>query len=110
MDITEKDVAYVADLASLELTADERSRMVKDLGAIINYISRLNELDTSGVAPLAQVAMLNPLPAAGAEGDEASTMREDKAQPSLDRDTVLQNAPQQANGFFKVPRVISTGE
>ncbi len=110
MDITEKDVAYVADLASLELTADERSRMVKDLGAIIHYISRLNELDTSGVPPLAQIAMLNPLPAAQPERGEASTLREDQALPSLDRETVLQNAPQQAKGFFKVPRVISTGE
>ena len=44
--ITENDVLYVAELANLELTADERARMVKDLNSILDYVDRLNELDT----------------------------------------------------------------
>ncbi len=54
--VTEKDVSYVADLAHLELTEDERARMLKDLNSILGYIDRLNELDTSAVEPMAQVA------------------------------------------------------
>src|SRR6185312_5493705 len=55
MKVTEKDVVYVADLANLELTDQERQRMVKDLDSILTYIARLNELDTSNVPPMTQV-------------------------------------------------------
>ena len=48
--VTEKDVAYVAELAHLELTDEERARMLKDLNSILGYIDRLNELDTADVA------------------------------------------------------------
>ena len=56
MKVTEKDVAYVADLANLELTDQERQRMLKDLNSILDYIDRLNELDTSDVPPMAQLS------------------------------------------------------
>ena len=55
MKVTEQDVAYVADLANLELTDQERQRMLKDLNSILDYIDRLNELDTSDVPPMAQI-------------------------------------------------------
>ena len=54
--VSEKDVSYVADLAHLELTDEERARMLKDLNSILGYIDRLNQLDTSNVEPMAQVA------------------------------------------------------
>ena len=54
--VSEKDVSYVADLAHLELTAEERARMLKDLNSILGYIERLNQLDTTDVEPMAQVA------------------------------------------------------
>ena len=54
--VSEKDVSYVADLAHLELTAEERARMLKDLNSILGYIERLNQLDTTNVEPMAQVA------------------------------------------------------
>ena len=54
--VSDKDVSYVADLAHLELTDEERTRMLKDLNSILGYIERLNELDTSNVEPMAQVA------------------------------------------------------
>ena len=56
MKVTEKDVAYVADLANLELSGGERTGMVRDLNSILDYIDRLNELDTSNVEPMAQVS------------------------------------------------------
>jgi len=56
MKVTGKDVAYVAELANLELTEEERTGMLRDLNSILEYIDRLNELDTSDVPPMAQVS------------------------------------------------------
>src|SRR2546421_11645798 len=56
MKVTEKDVAYVADLANLELTQSERERMVRDLNSILEHIDSLNELDTTTVPPMAQIS------------------------------------------------------
>ena len=56
MKVTDKDVAYVADLANLELTEEERAGMLRDLNSILEYVDRLNELDTSDVPPMAQVS------------------------------------------------------
>ena len=56
MKVTDKDVAYVAELANLELTGEERTEMLRDLNSILEYIDRLNELDTSDVPPMAQVS------------------------------------------------------
>ena len=56
MKVTDKDVAYVADLANLEFTDDERAGMLRDLNSILEYVDRLNELDTSNVPPMAQVS------------------------------------------------------
>jgi aspartyl-tRNA(Asn)/glutamyl-tRNA(Gln) amidotransferase subunit C len=107
MKVTEKDVLYVADLANLELTAEERVRMVKDLNSILDYVDRLNQLDTSEVPPMAQTSDRYGV-------DESKTgsarfayaMREDKTGVCLDRDTVLKNAPESDGAFFKVPKVI----
>ena len=99
--VTEKDVSYVADLAYLELTQDERVRMLRDLNSILGYIDRLNELDTSAVEPMAQVAGRDsPLQDAG------SAMRPDEPRPSLPHDEALRNAPASDGIFFKVPKVI----
>ena len=56
MQVTEKDVAYVAGLANLDLTPDERARMVRDLNSILGYVEMLGELDTTHVEPMAQVS------------------------------------------------------
>ena len=99
--VTDKDVSYVADLAQLELTEDERVRMLKDLNAILGHIDTLNELDTSHVEPLAQVASEGNV----TEGS-AQNMRADEPRPSLPRDEALRNAPVTDGVFFKVPKVI----
>ena len=100
--VTEKDVSYVADLANLELTEEERARMLKDLNSILGYIDRLNELDTSNVEPMAQVASRYGT----STETEASAMRPDEPRPSLPHDAALRNAPNSDGVFFKVPKVI----
>ena len=97
--VTVEDVLRVAELAHLELTPDESVRMLHDLNAILDYVGELNELDTKGVVPLAQVSELD-----GAGG--ASSLRPDIRVPSLDRAAVMLQAPETDQVFFKVPKVI----
>jgi aspartyl-tRNA(Asn)/glutamyl-tRNA(Gln) amidotransferase subunit C len=99
MKVTEKDVAYVADLANLDLTADERARMLHDLNSILDYIDRLNELDTDNVTPMAQVADRYAVDAT--RDDIRYGLRE-----SLPQETALKNAPESDGTFFEVPKVI----
>ena len=97
--VSVEDVERVAELAHLELAADETPGMVRDLNAILGYVAELNELDTSGVAPLAQVSELQ---GAGT----ANSLREDRPRPSLARAVVMPQAPESDGVFFKVPKVI----
>lgn len=104
MKVTEKDVAYVADLANLELTDHERQRMLKDLNSILDYIDLLNELDTSNVPPMAQTsAKFGRLDPGSAS---ANASREDVPVPSLPHTEAMKNAPETDGDFFKVPKVI----
>ena len=97
-----EDVRRVAELANLELTSSEEPRMQRDLNAILGYIDQLNELDTRGVAPMAQVSEMlgGLLPGRG------ETLRGDIVQPSIDRTAVMAAAPETDGRFFKVPKVI----
>jgi len=99
--VTEKDVLHVAELAHLELTDEERARMLKDLNSILGHIDRLNELDTAKVEPMAQVASRY-----GDSQDPAEAMRADEPRSCLPRDAALRNAPKSDGVFFKVPKVI----
>ncbi len=103
MKVTAKDVQYVADLAHLDLTPEERSRMERDLNSILEYIDRLNELDTTSIQPMAQVAQLAPV---SDQGRQDGHWREDQNRPSLDHKQALRNAPQGTEAFFRVPKVI----
>jgi len=94
-----EEVERVAELAHLELQPEEMPRMLGDLNAILDYVAELNEIDTSGIEPLAQVTEL--FNAAG-EG----VLRKDVPQPSLDRAVVFSQAPETDGVFFKVPKVI----
>ena len=96
------EVRHVADLANLELTAEELPRMARDLNAILGHIAELSELNTADVPPMAQVAeALGQTPAASGE-----TLRADVVRPSTDRATVMAEAPETDGRFFKVPKVI----
>jgi aspartyl-tRNA(Asn)/glutamyl-tRNA(Gln) amidotransferase subunit C len=105
--VSEKDVLYVADLAHLELSDDERVRMLKDLNSILGYIERLNQLDTSNVKPMAQVAARCGVGQDAGEAQVfADVMRPDEPRPCLPRQEALGNAPETDGTFFKVPKVI----
>ena len=105
MKVTEKDVAYVADLANLELTPDESARMVADLNSILGPMDKLNQLDTRNVEPLAEV--VSAFASAG-EGSNrfAYAQRADLVKPGLSREIALSNAPDTDGICFKVPKVI----
>ncbi|HZS29082.1 MAG TPA: Asp-tRNA(Asn)/Glu-tRNA(Gln) amidotransferase subunit GatC, partial [Candidatus Angelobacter sp.] len=92
MKVTDKDVAYVADLANLELTDQERQRMIKDLNSILDYIDRLNELDTTNVPPMAQIS--GTVDSSGTAHDQAiNLLRKDELIPCLPHAEAMQNAP-----------------
>jgi aspartyl-tRNA(Asn)/glutamyl-tRNA(Gln) amidotransferase subunit C len=103
--VTIEDVRRVAELANLELTQEEEPRMQRDLNAILEYVAQLNELDTSDVPPMAQVAEV--LEDAQAQKQKhGETLRSDTVQPSIDRAEVMAAAPETDGRFFKVPKVI----
>ena len=97
MKITEKDVRYVAALANLELKEEEIPKLGADLDSILAYVEKLNELDTSAVAPMAQVLY---------EAPEELTLRDDRERPSFLQDRALANSPENGAGQFKVAKVI----
>ena len=110
MKVSEKEVAYVADLANLELTAEERARMVRDLNSILGHVESLGELDTSNVPPMAQVSDRYGV-TESKHGSErfAYASREDVHEGlrrSLPRDIALANTPDADGTFFRVPKVI----
>ena len=97
--VTVEEVERVAELAHLELRPEETPAMLRDLNAILDYVAQLNELDTKGVTPLAQVSELQ-------DGAGVSVLRADLPVPSLDRAAVMSQAPETDGVFFKVPKVI----
>ena len=97
MKLTEAEVGYVADLANLQLNKQEIARLAHDLDEILTHIDKLNELDVSGVEPMAQVLFDAPANA---------TLRDDTPTPSLAQSEALGNAPLSGAGQFKVPKII----
>jgi len=95
--ITESEVRNVADLANLKLTDSEIARLAKDMDEILTHMDALNELDTSGVEPLAQVLY---------QSEETATLRADEPIPPLGNEAALGNAPLSGAGYYKVPKVI----
>jgi aspartyl-tRNA(Asn)/glutamyl-tRNA(Gln) amidotransferase subunit C len=100
--VTIEDVRRVAELANLELTAEEEPRMQRDLNAILGHIAQLNELNTAGVPAMAQVAEM----LGGVADSAGNSLRTDVVRPSLDRAVVMAAAPESDGRFFKVPKVI----
>ncbi|MFQ5579433.1 MAG: Asp-tRNA(Asn)/Glu-tRNA(Gln) amidotransferase subunit GatC [Nitrospiria bacterium] len=94
MELKKKEVAYVAKLARLALTPEETEQYAGQLSRIFSYIEQLNELDTSQVKPTSHVLSLS------------NVFREDKVQPSLSTEKVLENAPQRDGPLFQVPDII----
>ena len=94
-------IRYVANLANLDLTSAEMTRMEKDLNSILEYIDQLAKLDTDHVEPMAlvtQIANGNDLP--------HNALRADEIRPCLSHDDAMANAPLGDGTFFRVPKVI----
>jgi aspartyl-tRNA(Asn)/glutamyl-tRNA(Gln) amidotransferase subunit C len=94
MSVTKDDVVYIAELARLSFTEPETEKMTRELNSILQYIEKLNEVDTEGVEPLSSIH------------DQSNVFRDDVEQPSLANQEALKNAPDRQDRFFKVPKVI----
>lgn len=94
MSVTKKDVDYVADLARLQLTEEETESLADDMNQILDYMTTLEEVDTSDVEPLEHVI------------DLEYRLREDKAKEPISHEDALKNAPDADSDYFRVPRVI----
>jgi len=108
MKVSETDVAYVAELAHLELTAEERQHLLRDLNSILDYVDTLNELDTRDVEPMAQ--LLTPHGSRSPDRERYGFVsREDVPEglrKSLPPEVALENAPDTDGIYFRVPKVI----
>lgn len=94
--LTQAQVEHVALLSRLELDPDEREKSIRELNQILEHFEKLAELDTSEVEPTSHAIPMT------------NVFREDTLKPSLDREKVLVNAPEAAEGCFQVPRVVET--
>jgi len=88
------DVRYVAHLARLSLTPGEAQKFGAQLGHVLGYIEKLNEVDVSGIEPTAHAFPL------------INVTRADEVRPSMEHEEALRNAPATANGLFMVPKIV----
>ena len=105
LEVTIEQVRHVARLANLELTADEESRMQRDLSAILGHIAHLDRLSTAGVPAMAQVSEVLEAGGTGT-GSSGEELRRDVRRASVDRAAVLAEAPETDGRFFKVLKVV----
>lgn len=96
MNTPQIDVAYIAKLARIDLTEEETALFSQDLDKVLAYITKLESYDVTGIPP-----MNHPLPA-------MDVMRKDVPLPGLSREAALSNAPQQAQGQFRTPKVVES--
>ena len=90
--ISDETIEYVGILAKLELSDEEKEKAKEDMGKMLVYIDKLNELDTSNVEPMSHVFPVN------------NVFREDVVTNGDDRENILKNAPEEKNGAFVVPK------
>ena len=94
MKITLADVEHVARLARLELSAEEAETFTGQMDAILAYVDKLNELDTSGIVPTSHAVPME------------NAFRDDVARPGIGVEAALANTPERAGSFYRVPKVI----
>ena len=94
MKINDDTIQYVAALAKLKLSKEEKEKAKQDLGNILEYITTMNELDTDDIEPLSHVHSIR------------NVFREDSVENEANRDCLLSNAPAQKDGCFMVPKTV----
>ena len=92
--VDDATIEYVGILAKLELSREERQAARRDMSRMLDYVDKLNELDTEGVEPMSHVFPVN------------NVFREDVVTGVDQRDRILSNAPRQKDGAFKVPKTV----
>jgi aspartyl-tRNA(Asn)/glutamyl-tRNA(Gln) amidotransferase subunit C len=98
MALTHADVQKIGELARLQLTPEETQSFTAQLGAILDYVQKLNEVDTAAEEPMSH--------STSPDGWATDSARDDVIQPSLGQRTALENAPDAGAGYFRVPKVI----
>ena len=98
MNLSIETIEHIAELARLKLTPDEKALYQQQLSAILDYAARLQQLDTSGALPTANVLPLR------------SVLREDDVKPGLTLAELLSNAPQTEANQFQVPAVLEEND
>lgn len=94
MKINRELLDKMAHLARLEFDDKDAEKMMHDMTAIINWVEKLNEVDTTGIEPLTSMS------------HEINSLREDKIQSQLTAEEVLKNAPRKTDTYFSVPKVL----
>lgn len=94
MKITDETITYVAALAKLELSENEKAKAKEDLGKILDYIDIMNELDTNDMEPMSHAFQMK------------NVFREDVVTNGDDRENILRNAKKQKDGSFMVPKTV----
>jgi aspartyl-tRNA(Asn)/glutamyl-tRNA(Gln) amidotransferase subunit C len=94
MALSREDVRHVARLARLDFSDEEEARMAEEMSQILDYVEKLDELDTSGVPPMSHVL------------DVTNVYREDEVEERIDREQALEPAPEAEQGYFVVPKVV----
>ena len=92
--ISDETIEYVGILAKLELSGEEKEQAKKDMESMLDYVDKLNELDTDGVEPMSHVFPVN------------NVFREDIVTNGDDREGILKNAPEGKEGAFVVPKTV----
>jgi len=94
MNIDDKTIDHLANLSKLEFNGEEKTAIKKDLEKMLDFIGKLDEIDTSGVEPLLFMT------------DEVNVLREDDAVDSITQEEALKNAPKKDTDYFRVPKVL----
>lgn len=94
MAISRDEVQHVAQLARLDFTEDEEEQMAEEMSQILDYVDKLDELDTSGVPPMSHVL------------DVTNVFRKDEIESRIDQEQALEPAPERDGGYFQVPKVV----
>ncbi len=98
MNLSKEEVEHIALLARLSIAEGDKQAFGEQLSQIVTFIDQLREVDTEGVPPTATIS------------SQANVMREDVVEESLSVEKALSNAPQQEDGFFVVPKIITDSE
>jgi aspartyl-tRNA(Asn)/glutamyl-tRNA(Gln) amidotransferase subunit C len=92
--IDEKIVDKIASLAKLEFEGEEKQRIIKDMNNMLNFIDKLEEINTDGISPLIHMT------------DEDNTFRADVSKIEITQKEALSNAPKKDSTYFKIPKVM----